>query len=126
MTCRRAPRKFSSIPASLRQITEALDCIPRRVEGSGTYADYRNILWGLVDACAEAGYGKDFAAKSSCIHLNTGSLNFVDAPEISPILEKNMNKVIIKLLPLLLLLAGESSAQTVTYDVSFGGTDYTL
>ena len=31
-----------------------------------------------------------------------------------------MNKVIIKLLPLLLLLAGESSAQTVTYDVSFG------
>ena len=37
-----------------------------------------------------------------------------------------MNKVIIKLLPLLLLLAGESSAQTVTYDVSFGGTDYTL
>jgi hypothetical protein len=40
--------------------------------------------------------------------------------KISPILEKNMNKVIIKLLPLLLLLAGESSAQTVTYDVSFG------
>jgi hypothetical protein len=32
-----------------------------------------------------------------------------------------MNKVIIKLLPLLLLLAGESSAQTVIYDVSFVG-----
>ena len=30
-----------------------------------------------------------------------------------------MNKVIIKLLPLLLLLAGKSSAQTVIYDVSF-------
>ena len=126
MTCGSTPRKSTRTIGDLRQINEALDCIPRRVEGAGTYADYRNILWGLVDACAEAGYGKDFAAKSSCIHLNIGSLNFVDAPRNSPNSEKNMNKIIIRLLPLLLLLAGESSAQTVTYDVSFGGTDYTL
>ena len=60
-TCGRTPRRTGSTPANLRQITEALDCIPRRVEGSGTYADYRNILWGLIDACAEAGCGEDVA-----------------------------------------------------------------
>ena len=59
--CGRAPRRSGSTPANLRQIIEALDCIPRRVEGSGTYADYRNILWGLIDACAEAGCGEDVA-----------------------------------------------------------------
>ena len=43
-TCGRAPRRSGSTPAELRQIKKALDCIPRRVEGSGTYADCRNIL----------------------------------------------------------------------------------
>ena len=59
--CGRLPRKAGSTPGNLRQIKEALDCIPRRVEGSGSYADYRNILWGLIDACAEAGCGEDVA-----------------------------------------------------------------
>ena len=40
----------------LPDIAAALDLIPRRKGGHGTYGDYRNILWGLVDACAEAGY----------------------------------------------------------------------
>jgi hypothetical protein len=35
--------------------------IPRRVTGSGTYADYRNILWGLIAACREAGYDIELA-----------------------------------------------------------------
>ena len=61
MTCGSTPRKSTRTIGDLRQINEALDCIPRRVEGSGTYADYRNILWGLVDACSEAGYGEDVA-----------------------------------------------------------------
>jgi len=39
----------------LPDIAAALDLIPRREGGHGTYGDYRNILWGLVDACAEAG-----------------------------------------------------------------------
>ena len=37
-----------------------------------------------------------------------------------------MKKAFAKFLPLLLLFAGESRAQTVTYDVSFGGNNYTL
>ena len=61
MTCGSASRKSTQAPGDFRQINEALDCIPRRVEGSCTYADYRNILWGLVDACSQAGYGEDVA-----------------------------------------------------------------
>ena len=39
---------------------------------------------------------------------------------------EDMKKAISKLLPLMLLFAAESRAQTITYDVSFGGIDYTL
>ncbi len=35
-------------------IKEALNCIPPRVPGSGTYDYYRNLLWGLVKACRDA------------------------------------------------------------------------
>lgn len=45
----------------LPDIAAALDLIPRRKGGHGTYGDYRNILWGLVDACAEAGYSEQVA-----------------------------------------------------------------
>ncbi|QNI82299.1 hypothetical protein SynRS9907_01457 [Synechococcus sp. RS9907] len=45
----------------LPDIAAALDLIPRRKGGHGTYGDYRNILWGLVDACAEAGYSDQVA-----------------------------------------------------------------
>ena len=43
----------------LEQIHEALAAIPRRT--SGTYIDYRNILWGLIKACEEAGSNLDMA-----------------------------------------------------------------
>lgn len=42
-------------PRTLPEIKEALDCIPRRVSGHGTYESYRNVLWGLVAAVEEAG-----------------------------------------------------------------------
>ena len=45
----------------LPDIAAALDLIPRRKGGHGTYGDYRNILWGLIDACAEAGYSDQVA-----------------------------------------------------------------
>ena len=51
--------KFTKNP--LPDIAAALDLIPRRKGGDGTYGDYRNILWGLVDACAEAGYSDQVA-----------------------------------------------------------------
>ena len=57
------PRKFrpevGSCPGThgnLATIAEALDHIPRRKGGDGTYGDYMRILWGLKAAVAEAGY----------------------------------------------------------------------
>lgn len=48
---------------TLRDIIDALKCIPPRVPGTGTYPEYRNLLWGLTSALAEAdaGYSEDLA-----------------------------------------------------------------
>lgn len=50
---------------TLRDIADALRCIPPRVPGTGTYPEYRNLLWGLISALAEAdsGYGPELAIK---------------------------------------------------------------
>lgn len=48
-------------PRPLEQIRAALAAIPRRVAGSNTYADYRNILWGLIEACEQAGHDRELA-----------------------------------------------------------------
>ncbi|MFN9635892.1 MAG: AAA family ATPase, partial [Synechococcaceae cyanobacterium] len=42
-------------------ICNALAAIPPRVAGSNSYATYRNILWGLISACQEAGRGQEEA-----------------------------------------------------------------
>ena len=39
---------------TFEDIKEALNCIPPRVPGSGTYDYYRNLLWGLIKACHDA------------------------------------------------------------------------
>ena len=39
---------------TFEDIKDALNCIPPRVPGSGTYDYYRNLLWGLVKACHDA------------------------------------------------------------------------
>ncbi len=50
---------------TLRDIVDALRCIPPRIPGTGTYPEYRNLLWGLISALAEAdaGYGPELAIK---------------------------------------------------------------
>jgi hypothetical protein len=48
-------------PRPLEQIRSALAAIPRRVAGSNTYADYRNLLWGLIQACEQAGHDREQA-----------------------------------------------------------------
>ncbi|EAQ67834.1 AAA domain-containing protein [Synechococcus sp. RS9909] len=48
-------------PRPLEQIRAALAAIPRRVAGSNTYADYRNLLWGLIQACEQAGHDRELA-----------------------------------------------------------------
>ena len=42
-------------------ICNALAAVPPRVAGSNSYATYRNILWGLISACQEAGRGLEEA-----------------------------------------------------------------
>jgi len=53
----KSPRKklrTGSAPGLL-QIADALECIPPRKGGDGTYGDYMRILWGLKAACIDAG-----------------------------------------------------------------------
>ena len=49
--------------STLRDIVDALRCVPERIPGTGTYPEYRNLLWGLISALAEAdaGYGPELA-----------------------------------------------------------------
>ena len=48
-------------PRSLEIVREALDKVPARKAGTGTYHIYRNLFWGLVKACEDAGSTKDQA-----------------------------------------------------------------
>ena len=48
-------------PRPLEEIRAALAAIPRRVAGSNTYADFRNLLWGLIEACEQAGHDRELA-----------------------------------------------------------------
>jgi hypothetical protein len=48
-------------PRPLEQIREALAHIPPRVAGTNTYPTYRNVLWGLIRACEEAGCDRETA-----------------------------------------------------------------
>lgn len=40
---------------SMQQVKEALEKIPPRTPGTGTYHIYRNLFWGLIKACEESG-----------------------------------------------------------------------
>jgi len=46
------------VTRDIRDIQDALDAIPRRVAGTGTYLTYLVIFWGLIDAVVQAGWGK--------------------------------------------------------------------
>ena len=46
---------------SIEVVEEALRCIPSRTPGSNTYHMYRNILWGLIKACEDAGRDSNYA-----------------------------------------------------------------
>lgn len=49
-------------PRTLDDIREALALIPPRPgAGTGTYGTYRNLLWGLIRACEEAGSDREMA-----------------------------------------------------------------
>ena len=68
----RTPRREFQ-PRTLIEVAEALQSIPPRPgAGSGTYGDYRNILWGLVKACEEAGGDIDDAIALMAAHSPDG------------------------------------------------------
>ena len=46
---------------TLDEIREALDKVPARKAGTGTYHIYRNLFWGLIKACEDAGSTRDQA-----------------------------------------------------------------
>ena len=48
-------------PRTLDEIREALSKVPARKAGTGTYHIYRNLFWGLIKACEEAGSTRDQA-----------------------------------------------------------------
>ena len=78
---RRIPRPLrknrldsGSASTTLREIVGALKCIPPRVPGTNTYAEYRNLLWGLKAALkeADAGYDIDVAIQLMEAHSPDG------------------------------------------------------
>lgn len=48
-------------PRPLDEIRDALSKVPPREPGTGTYHTYRNLFWGLIKACEEAGGTEDDA-----------------------------------------------------------------
>ncbi|MEB3317839.1 MAG: AAA family ATPase, partial [Cyanobacteriota bacterium] len=58
---------------SWSEICAALAAIPPRVAGSNSYATYRNILWGLISACQEAGHAKEEAIALMEAHSPSGA-----------------------------------------------------
>jgi hypothetical protein len=54
-------------------ICSALAAIPPRVAGSNSYGVYRNILWGLIRACQEAGHAKEEAIALMEAHSPSGA-----------------------------------------------------
>lgn len=47
-------RHDESITRGIDEIRQALAAIPPRTPGTGTYHIYRNIFWGLIQACGDA------------------------------------------------------------------------
>lgn len=57
----RASRHTDYDPRPLDQVEQALACIPAAVPKQKQYPFYRNLLWGLIKACEDAGGTLDYA-----------------------------------------------------------------
>ena len=66
---REFPSKGGNYPsAKLSEFADAMQLIPERVPGAGTYPMYRNLLWGLMAAMKDAGYSEEYAIEMMEIH----------------------------------------------------------
>ena len=70
---RRPPGRSHGCNPTLRDIADALASHPPRVAGHGNYAEHRNLLWGLVKACEEAGGTIDTAISLMEAHSPSSS-----------------------------------------------------
>lgn len=62
---------------TMEEVRDALACIPRRVGGGDdSYGKYRNILWGLIKACEEAGSSREEAISLMEGHSPSKSCNW--------------------------------------------------
>ena len=62
---------------TMEEVRDALACIPRRVGGGDdSYGRYRNILWGLIKACEEAGFSREVAISLMETHSPSKSCNW--------------------------------------------------
>ena len=84
-------RQFTDYtPRTLSEIQEALNCIPAAIPKTKQYPFFRNLMWGLIDACHEAGASAEDAismmkrhsplfaqaeqvANSNCNSVNAGT-----------------------------------------------------
>lgn len=64
----RANRFTDYDPRPLSQVEDALNCIPSAVPKQKQYPFYRNLLWGLIKACEEAGGTADYATRLMVKH----------------------------------------------------------
>ena len=62
---------------TMEEIRDGLAAIPRRVGGGDdTYKKYRNILWGLIKACEEAGSSAEVAISMMESHSPSATCNW--------------------------------------------------
>lgn len=73
----RVPLDFPS--HSLSQIQDALSCIPAAVPNRKQYPFYRNLMWGLIRACEEAGGTVDDAIA----FMSTHSPRFAEVRQVA-------------------------------------------
>ena len=58
-SAKRPKRRQKHRSAKFDEIVDAIQVIPPRIPGSGTYPTYRNLLWGLMAAMKDAGYSEE-------------------------------------------------------------------
>jgi len=73
-------RQFTDYtPRTLSEIQEALNFIPAAIPKTKQYPYFRNLLWGLIDACREAGASLDDAL----VMMRRHSPDFAEAEQVA-------------------------------------------
>jgi len=73
-------RQFTDYtPRTLSEIQEALNCIPAAIPKTKQYPYFRNLLWGLIGACREAGASLDDAL----VMMRRHSPDFAEAEQVA-------------------------------------------